>query len=124
MNGYFTCNGKIKQSIMAVVKLFMRVSTALCRKHTRVNAVPISFDAPEKYKFLEKIFGFIQLYLLIYSDTNFDYIICSMPDGEKTLWLLAFVYFMHAHLFMNKKKIKITSEALKVFIQHEIFHSV
>lgn len=31
---------------MAVVNVFMRVSTALCRKHTRVNAVPISFDAP------------------------------------------------------------------------------
>lgn len=31
---------------MADVKLFMRVSTALCRKQTRVNAVPISLDAP------------------------------------------------------------------------------
>lgn len=31
---------------MAVVKVFMRVSTALCRKQTRVNAVPISLDAP------------------------------------------------------------------------------
>lgn len=41
-----TCNGKIRQSIMADVKLFMRVSTALCRKQTRVNAVPISLDAP------------------------------------------------------------------------------
>lgn len=42
----FTCNGTIKQSIIAVAKLFIRVSTALCLKHTRVRAVPISFDAP------------------------------------------------------------------------------
>lgn len=45
-DGLHTCSGKIKQSIIAVVKLFIRVSTALCRKHTRVNAVPISLDAP------------------------------------------------------------------------------
>lgn len=31
---------------MAVVKLFIRDSTALCRKQTRVNAVPISLEAP------------------------------------------------------------------------------
>lgn len=35
---------------MAVVNVFSRVSTALCRRQTRVNAVPISFDAPEKIK--------------------------------------------------------------------------
>jgi hypothetical protein len=33
--------------MMAVVKVFIRVSTALCRRQTRVSAVPISFDAPE-----------------------------------------------------------------------------
>lgn len=41
-----TCNGTIMQSIMAVVNVFIRVSTALCRKQTRVKAVPISLDAP------------------------------------------------------------------------------
>ena len=40
---------------MAVVKVFMRVSTALCRKQTRVNAVPISFDAPAIKKVVEII---------------------------------------------------------------------
>lgn len=33
--------------MMAVVKVFIRVSTALCRRQTLVSAVPISFDAPE-----------------------------------------------------------------------------
>lgn len=37
----------IKQSIMAVVNVLSLVSTALWRKQTRVNAVPISLDAPE-----------------------------------------------------------------------------
>jgi hypothetical protein len=37
----------IPLSMMAVVKVFIRVSTALCRRQTRVSAVPISFDAPE-----------------------------------------------------------------------------
>lgn len=46
----FTCNGIIRQSIMAVVNVFIRVSTALCRKHTRVSAVPISLDAPAMNK--------------------------------------------------------------------------
>lgn len=46
----FTCNGIIKQSNMAVVNDFNLVSTALCRKHTRVNAVPISFEAPRRKK--------------------------------------------------------------------------
>lgn len=41
-----TCIGIIRLSIMAVVKVFNRVSTALCRRQTRVRAVPISFDAP------------------------------------------------------------------------------
>lgn len=34
--------------MIAVVNVLSRVSTALCRKHTRVRAVPISFDAPKK----------------------------------------------------------------------------
>lgn len=46
VNYHFTCNGKIKQSIMAVVNVLSLVSTALCRKQTRVRAVPISLDAP------------------------------------------------------------------------------
>lgn len=46
----FTCNGIIRLSIMAVVNVFSRVSTALCRKQTLVRAVPISFDAPIKKK--------------------------------------------------------------------------
>jgi hypothetical protein len=33
---------------MAVVNVLSLVSTALCRRHTRVRAVPISFDAPIK----------------------------------------------------------------------------
>lgn len=38
---------------MAVVKVFKRVSTALCRRQTRVSAVPISFEAPEGEKEVE-----------------------------------------------------------------------
>lgn len=41
-----TCKGIIKQSIIVDVNVFILVSTALCLKHTRVNAVPISFEAP------------------------------------------------------------------------------
>lgn len=36
--------------MMAVVNVFIRVSTALWRRQTRVKAVPISFDAPEYQK--------------------------------------------------------------------------
>lgn len=40
--------------MMAVVKVFIRVSTALCRRQTRVKAVPISFEAPKKRKAKQK----------------------------------------------------------------------
>lgn len=40
---------------MAVVNVFSRVSTALWRKQTRVNAVPISLDAPEVEKDKKKL---------------------------------------------------------------------
>ena len=35
---------------MAVVNVFIRVSTALCLRQTRVSAVPISLDAPESIR--------------------------------------------------------------------------
>lgn len=38
----------MRLSMMAVVNVFIRVSTALCRRQTRVKAVPISFDAPKR----------------------------------------------------------------------------
>lgn len=40
------CKGIIKQSIMELVNDFSLASIALCRKHIRVKAVPISFVAP------------------------------------------------------------------------------
>lgn len=52
---WITCNGIIRLSMMAVVNVFIRVSTALCLRQTRVNAVPISFDAPKKEKSLIKV---------------------------------------------------------------------
>lgn len=40
----------------------MRVSTALCRKQTLVNAVPISFDAPANVNKNEKNKHFLFVY--------------------------------------------------------------
>lgn len=45
--------------MMAVVKVFIRVSTALCLRQTRVRAVPISLEAPINPKIKMKNDNFV-----------------------------------------------------------------